>query len=387
MTANEKIQARNHFQILIIEDDIVSRNLLKSFIEKSIPGTKFHEADVLTDVLDIISANTIDCIILDYFLEDTDGLQILKSIRKKGIFIPVLILTNQTDDTIAAEMMKEGATDYFSKSILKEKNISTILRRSIINAIEMYRLWIEKRQARQALEMREKRYRGLIENSPILIMRFYNDDDEKMITFVNDGFCRYFNIERYEVLGDSVFSIIQESLREEFLEKINLISQNNPVVSFQHMGFGEKKNRWQFWTIEGIFDDEGEILEYQCMGEDATDLKNTQYELQNSIKKLEKMKILQDGDYFLTSLLLEPFQYNKSESKNTIIDIYVKQKKSLNLKNGKEKSGVIYASPIQLCCRDDSILSLPMQMLWVNPSRVLVVPLFLVLYFNRLLTV
>jgi len=334
----KKPSSKNRSQILVVDDDVTTRVLIKKILIKSIPEIIFHEAEDMASILEIISHNSIDCILLDYFLANDDGLVILQRLRSEKVYIPVIVLTNQTDDTIAAGLIKEGATDYFSKTILQENNVEDILRRSITHSIEKYRLLIDKKQARQALELRERRYRGLIENSPILIMRFFNDD-EKMITFVNDGFCNYYEINRYEFLGENIASIVNESEREDFFKKLSSINKNLPVLSFEQKGFGKKIDNWQFWTIEGIFDDEDEIIEYQCMGEDISDLKNTQHQLQDSLKKVEELKSLQDGDYFLTSLLLEPFMYNKSTSTLLEIDIEVKQKKEFSFRKWNRALG------------------------------------------------
>ena len=156
---------------------------------------------------------------------------------------------------------------------------------------------------------------------------------------MNDGFCKYFEINRYELLGENISTIVNDSEKKEFFNKIASINKNLPVVSFEQKGFGKKINNWQFWTIEGIFDDEDEIIEYQCMGEDISDLKTTQHQLQDSLKKVEELKSLQDGDYFLTSLLLEPFVYDKSTSPLLEIDIEVKQKKEFTFRQWNRSLG------------------------------------------------
>ncbi|MDX1958527.1 MAG: SpoIIE family protein phosphatase [Leptospiraceae bacterium] len=50
-------------------------------------------------------------------------------------------------------------------------------------------------------------------------------------------------------------------------------------------------------------------------------------ELKNSLDTVNKLKVKQDGDYFLTSLLIEPFVTNISDSKNFKVDFFINQKK------------------------------------------------------------
>jgi CheY-like chemotaxis protein len=107
------------------------------------------------------------------------------------IDIPVFILTAYGDEKIAAESIKTGAYDYISKEILGEADAPDIIIESISAAIQRHRAYKEKRRALRSLEMSEARYKSLIENSPILILRFLNDRD-KMISSVNNGFCSYF---------------------------------------------------------------------------------------------------------------------------------------------------------------------------------------------------
>lgn len=62
-------------------------------------------------------------------------------------------------------------------------------------------------------------------------------------------------------------------------------------------------------------------------------------ELEDSLTKVNKLKIQQDGDYFLISLLLKPLIANQSRCKNVKIDFFCKQKKSFEFRNRKHEIG------------------------------------------------
>ncbi len=59
-------------------------------------------------------------------------------------------------------------------------------------------------------------------------------------------------------------------------------------------------------------------------------------ELQSTLNTVSKLKTQQDGDYFLTSLLIEPFIINTSSSKNVKVDFLLIQKKKFDF-YGKEQ--------------------------------------------------
>lgn len=64
-------------------------------------------------------------------------------------------------------------------------------------------------------------------------------------------------------------------------------------------------------------------------------VKERTLELENSLEEVKKLKFQQDGDYFLTHLLLKPLGKNQVSSDIVSIDFFLKQKKKFEFK-GKE---------------------------------------------------
>ena len=56
-----------------------------------------------------------DVIILDYYLEAENGLDVLKAIKKENPKIPVMILSKEKDLHIVKKLMDEGAANYIIK--------------------------------------------------------------------------------------------------------------------------------------------------------------------------------------------------------------------------------------------------------------------------------
>jgi nitrate/nitrite-specific signal transduction histidine kinase len=62
-------------------------------------------------------------------------------------------------------------------------------------------------------------------------------------------------------------------------------------------------------------------------------------ELQQSLSQVQDLKNQQDGDYFLTSLLLRPLQANRARSETVNVDFRVIQKKSFQFRKWSDEIG------------------------------------------------
>ncbi|HNO25696.1 MAG TPA: SpoIIE family protein phosphatase, partial [Leptospiraceae bacterium] len=62
-------------------------------------------------------------------------------------------------------------------------------------------------------------------------------------------------------------------------------------------------------------------------------------DLQKSLAEIQKLKIMQDGDYFLTSLLIQPFIVNLVQSEKAEAEFLISQKKKFEFHNKKYEIG------------------------------------------------
>jgi diguanylate cyclase (GGDEF)-like protein/PAS domain S-box-containing protein len=278
--------------LLIVDDD---RFILRSLTRMlgRIEMLTIFEAESRAAVFDIIHKDEIDCILMDYYMADITGLELMRLLKEKSITIPVIMLTGQGDEELATAIMKAGAYDYISKKRLSEQDFADTLTKMITNAISHKEEKDEKNRSLLALELSEARYRGLIENSPILIVRFF--PEEYMVSFINDFFCTYFSVERFSILGENILHLIPKSNHDSFKNYVDNITPDNSVATLEIKTISNGELKWQMWTIQGIFDSAGSTAEYQCMGEDISDLKKTQAQLMDQKRYLQSILDSQDN--------------------------------------------------------------------------------------------
>lgn len=100
-------------RLLLAEDEQALSKALTTILQRN-----NYSVDVAYDgqeALEYLEADNYDGIILDIMMPKIDGITVLKEIRKKGILIPVLLLTakSEVDDKVLG--LDAGANDYLTK--------------------------------------------------------------------------------------------------------------------------------------------------------------------------------------------------------------------------------------------------------------------------------
>ena len=132
------METQTPIHLLFVDDDTsyvaVAQHLLSKY-----QARKFH---ILwrqdgTSAIDLLEQGpSVDLLLLDYYLPEMNGLEVIKAIRSRGIEIPIIFLTSSRDFRLAVEAMKQGVEDY----LVKDEAIDSVLPRTIINILERVRL-------------------------------------------------------------------------------------------------------------------------------------------------------------------------------------------------------------------------------------------------------
>jgi signal transduction histidine kinase len=142
--------------ILVVDDDPDDREVIRRRLRHPQRTYAILEAATGAEGLELIRSAAPDCILLDYYLPDMDGIRFLEVLRHGvggGTGIPVAMLSGQESDDIAAAALRSGAQDY----LVKEALTGPALMRAIENAIQKFTIQRELEESRLAVELRNRK--------------------------------------------------------------------------------------------------------------------------------------------------------------------------------------------------------------------------------------
>ena len=102
-------------KILIIEDEVTIRRVLKKVLLDENKNFQIIEAHDGVQAIEMIKSNKIDLILCDIKMPKKDGIEVLEFLIKDFSEIPVIMISGHGDLETAVESMRLGAFDYISK--------------------------------------------------------------------------------------------------------------------------------------------------------------------------------------------------------------------------------------------------------------------------------
>tara|TARA_B100000809_G_scaffold195410_1_gene194790 strand:- start:12246 stop:12605 length:360 start_codon:yes stop_codon:yes gene_type:complete len=113
-------------RILIVDDSESIRELVASYLEEA--GFKVYKGINGKDAYEKIKNITVDLVITDLNMPEMDGIMLVIALRKdpKYKFLPILILTTETEAEKRQQAKEAGATGWIVKPFVKERLLKMI---------------------------------------------------------------------------------------------------------------------------------------------------------------------------------------------------------------------------------------------------------------------
>ncbi|MUV85864.1 PAS domain S-box protein [Natronomonas sp. CBA1123] len=208
-------------------------------------ATPITDPEAVTDRLD-----EFDCIVSDYEMPGTDGLELLRQVRVLDDDIPFILFTSEGSENVASDAISLGVTDYITKSGGSER--FTRLAHRIESVVDARRATEQvertREQATEAIRTERARFRALIEHSPATVCLL---DDTGTFQYVSPSMEEVTGFVPRELRGESAFDRVHDEDRERVEREFAKSLSNpdyRPTVEYR---FRHKSGDWRYIESRG----------------------------------------------------------------------------------------------------------------------------------------
>jgi CheY-like chemotaxis protein/anti-sigma regulatory factor (Ser/Thr protein kinase) len=113
--------------IIVVDDSAVDRRLAGSLLEQQMDCSVQYAADG-KEALRHMTSRLPDLVLTDLQMPEMDGLELVAAVKRDYPFVPVILMTAQGSEDVAARALREGAASYVPKRHLARDLLPTVRR-------------------------------------------------------------------------------------------------------------------------------------------------------------------------------------------------------------------------------------------------------------------
>jgi PAS domain S-box-containing protein len=187
-------------KILVVEDHAPDRAMIMNAIKNSGIPNEIFIAETIDHGLDLAMENNIDCIFLDYYFPEKNGIDFIRSYTEFRGNASIIMVTSQDDANMAVECMKMGASDYLTKNHITPASIN----KSLNYVLKLKNVQDNAAKTEQALLESELKLKSIIARSPIIL---FNIDSTGKITLFRGKATNCLILKPEEVIGQNISDV------------------------------------------------------------------------------------------------------------------------------------------------------------------------------------
>ncbi|VAX42755.1 hypothetical protein MNBD_PLANCTO02-2161 [hydrothermal vent metagenome] len=150
----------NKCHILLVDDNPDDRELVLRELRKELENVSTQVVIDANEWKKALEQGEFDLVITDYQLRWTDGITVLKELKERYIFCPVIMFTGSGNEEVAVEAMKLGLDDY----IVKKPSHLVRLRGAVASVLR-------HTQVQRKAAFLENRFRSLLQRLDVGVFR------------------------------------------------------------------------------------------------------------------------------------------------------------------------------------------------------------------------
>jgi len=110
--------------IHIVDDDEAVRDSLAALVESAGLSAKVYASAI--ELLTSPGGLAADCLVADIRMPEMDGLELQQELKRRGMTMPLILITGHADVGLAVQAMKAGASDFLEKPFEGERLLASI---------------------------------------------------------------------------------------------------------------------------------------------------------------------------------------------------------------------------------------------------------------------
>jgi PAS domain S-box-containing protein len=288
-------------ELLHIDDNKDDHFLFTHQIKRIADDISLTWASSAADALEKIAHKKFDCLLCDYHMPKTNGLDLLRELRQRGVKTPFIFYTNEKNRQLAREAFRYGADDYFSKDIY------TALFERLEHSIRSH---AEKaKQLRTLYQLQREQHTFFELTLGLMVIAKFDGTIER----VNAGWTELLGYTESELIGANFLDFVHKDDIEATKREANIISKGQKTHSFvnryKHKDGNYRTFRWSSVPLlesGSIYATATDITEEQQLIKELEESreKNSRI-IENSPGVFFQFKVSEDGSFSI------PFISNK----------------------------------------------------------------------------
>jgi PAS domain S-box-containing protein len=272
--------------VLHVDDDRAFRDLVAQFLEQEDESIEVRTASSGPEALDRLVSESIDCVVSDFDMPQTDGLEFLDAVREEYGELPFILFTGKGSEAVASEAIARGATDYLQKQAGSEQY--ELLVNRIRNSVEQHEAEIERRR-------NERRFEAVFEDPQMLVALLGADG---RLRAVNETAMRLVDQPHEELAGTYFWETPwwSDEIRDQVRTWIERAAEGEYIEYSDDRIHPEGRPGSARGTIRPVRDDEGAVTSLIVSARDTTGRVRAEQRFEAVFDHSRQYKELLDAD-------------------------------------------------------------------------------------------
>jgi PAS domain S-box-containing protein len=265
----------NLLNILIIDDNPADLNILNRYLKKI--------SDLEIDLVMVDSSEegfkqctdtSFDVIFVDYLLGNENGIELIKKFKELGCKAEFILLTGYGSESVVAEALRAGASDYLKKSSMSEHILEKTLKHIK-----------QKIYSEQKIKKTESKLNYILERTYTGLAIL---DERGRIEEANESYLAMIGFSSLDnIIGRSILEWTAESCKIDIIEVIEKCKKEENIVDFEAI-FDRPDGNRTYVSMNGFMEIEDDKPRILLVCKDITERKKYEQQLKQAKIKAEE---------------------------------------------------------------------------------------------------